>query len=323
MPIIGIDVSKDKLDVLWLKDPTHRKVKTKIFANTSQGFDHIIKWATDNTGVAQDQCCFVMEATGVYHEALALMLHNSGCQVIVANPQHVRNYGKGLGVKTKTDKRDSFVIAHYAFAVTPALWQPEPIEIRQLKALIARLEAIVKDLQRERNRLEKARVANVQEIVITSLKHSIEHLSNEKKAFEQQINDHIDQHPTLKKDKQLLESIPGVGPVIASRMIALMRGRTFNSAAQAAAFCGLVPIEKESGSSLRKRPRLSKAGNAQFRAKLYIASVSAIKCNPVIQRHYLQLVARGKTKMAALGATMRKMVHICFGVLKHQQPFHA
>jgi len=323
MPIIGIDVSKDKLDVLWLKDPTHRKVKTKVFANTLKGFDQVLAWTLDNTATTQNQCCFAMEATGVYHQALALKLHSSGCQVIVANPQHVRDYGKGLGVKTKTDKRDSFVIAHYAYAVAPPLWQPEPQEIRQLKALIARLEAIVKDLQRERNRLEKAQIAHAPEVVIASLSHSITYLSNEKKAFEQQIHDHIDQNPTLKKDKQLLESIPGVGPVIASRMIALMRGRTFNSAAQAAAFCGLVPIEKESGSSLRKRPRLSKVGNAQLRAKLYMASVSAIKCNPVIQRHYLQLIARGKTKMAALGAAMRKMVHICFGVLKHQQPFHA
>ena len=321
MPIFGIDMSKHKLDVAWLKEPETRKVKPKVFPNTPTGHEQLLAWAIHHAQCPLSECRFAMEATGVYHERLAMMLYEQGCQVVVANPQHVSHYGKGLGVKTKTDKRDSVVIAHYAYATHPPLWQPEPIEIRQLKALIGRLQAIDKTLQQERNRLEKATVSDAPDVVICSIAQTIEYLMKEKGAFEKQIDEHIDQYPGLKQDKKLLESIPGIGPVVASRVITLMRGHRFHSAAQAAAYCGLVPIEKESGISLKKKPRLSKVGNAQFRAKLYMASLSATKHNPLIRAHYLQLINRGKSKMAALGAAMRKLIHICYGVLKHQQPF--
>ena len=321
MPIFGIDISKHKLDVAWLKEPETRKVKPKVFPNTPTGYEQLLAWAIHNAQCPLSECCFAMEATGVYHERLAMRLYEQGAQVIVANPQHVSHYGKGLGVKTKTDKRDSFIIAHYAYATHPPLWQPEPGEIRQLKALIGRLEAIEKTLQQERNRLEKAEVSQAPEVVIDSIKQTTAYLVKEKRDFEQQIEDHLDQHSGLKQDKTLLESIPGVGTVIASRVITVMHGHRFHSAAQAAAYCGLVPIEKESGISLKKKPRLSKVGSAQFRAKLYMASLSATKHNPLIRAHYLQLIERGKSKMAALGAAMRKLIHICFGVLKHQQPF--
>lgn len=320
---IGIDVSKNKLDVLWLKDPQIRKAKTKVFPNTLQGVQALIEWSQEVTGLTLGDLVFAMEATGVYHELAAQTLADSGCRVVIANPHHVHNYAKGLGVRTKTDKRDSFVIAHYASTLSPPLWQPQTPEIRQLKALISRLEAIEQDLQRERNRLEKAQVGNDPESIVTSLQKSIAHLLTEKQHFEKLIQDHIDQNPTLKQDRKLLESIPGVGPVISARMIVLLRGRTFKNAAQVAAFCGLVPVEKQSGTSVRGKPRLSKNGSSKLRAKLYMATVSAIQHNPIIQRHYQQLLQRGKTKMSALGAAMRKIVHICFGVLKHQEPFKA
>ena len=320
---IGIDVSKNKLDVLWLKDPQTRKAKTKVFLNTIEGSKALLAWSLDVTGLTLDDLVFAMEATGVYHELLAQTLADLGGRVVIANPQQVHNYAKGLGVRTKTDKRDSFVIAHYTCALCPPLWQPPAPEIRQLKALIARLEAIEQDLQRELNRLEKAQVGHAPEMVVASLQKSIAHLTTEKQHFEQLIRDHIDQNPNLKQDRALLESIPGVGPVISARMIALIRSRTFKNAAQLAAFCGLVPVEKLSGTSVRGKPRLSKNGSSKLRAKLYMAAVCAIRHNPTIQRHYQQLVQRGKTKMSALGAAMRKMVHICFGVLKHQVPFKA
>jgi len=208
-----------------------------------------------------------------------------------------------LGIQTKTDKKDSFIIAHYAQATSPAVWQPEPLEIRALKALIARLDAIEKDLRREQNRLEKTQLAQSPLVVVDSLEISIKPLTEQKHQFEKLIHGHIDPHPSLKKDRALLDTVPGVGPVIASRMIAIMRSRSFNSAAQLAAFCGLVPVENTSGASVRGKPRLSKAGCGMFRAKLYIASLSATQCNPLIRQHYQQLIARGKTNISALNGT--------------------
>jgi Transposase IS116/IS110/IS902 family. len=135
------------------------------------------------------------------------------------------------------------------------------------------------------------------------------------------IDEHIDRHPGLKADRARLLSIPAVGEKTANRMLAVLKSRSFKSAEQAAAFLGLVPVEHQSGSSVQKRPRLSKNGDAKTRAVLYMAAIVATRYNPDIKALYERLCAKGKAKMAALGAAMRKLVHLCFGVLKHQQDY--
>jgi len=169
--------------------------------------------------------------------------------------------------------------------------------------------------------LEKAEIVQVSDEVLISIHTVLEQLEKEKARLEALIDQHIDQHPRLKQDRQLLESIPGVGPVISRVMLAVIHSRTFNSASQCAAYLGLNPIQYESGSSVRRKARLSKAGNARVRAKLYMAAVVSIQHNPDIKRQYERLIKKGKAKMSALGAAMRKLVHICFGVLKHQTPY--
>lgn len=322
MMIIGIDVSKAKLDALWLKDTTTGANKTKIFANTAQGHAALIAWAQHQTQSPPEALHFVMEATGVYNDALAHALYQADAKVSVLNPAHVRDYAKSIGVRTKTDKKDSGVLARYGATQQPRLWQPEPAEIRYLKALLSRYEAVNEDIQREKNRREKAEINPVSE-VLTSINLVLEPLTQEKKRLERLINQHIDQHPDLKRDREFLESIPGVGPVVSRYMLSVLRSRTFASGPQSAAFLGLVPVHHESGSSVRGHARLSKTGNATVRAKLYMAAIVAIQHNPDIQKQYERLLKNGKTKMSALGAAMRKLVQICFGVLKHQKPYRA
>ena len=121
------------------------------------------------------------------------------------------------------------------------------------------------------------------------------------------IDDHIDGHPELKQDRDLLESIPGVGPKVSVRLMATLRSRLFDSARQAAAFVGLVPVPHESGSSVRGRPRLSKAGAPALRRRLYMAAVVSLRYNPDIAAQYHRLTARGQPKMSALAAAMRKL----------------
>jgi transposase len=131
-------------------------------------------------------------------------------------------------------------------------------------------------------------------------------------------------HPTwLKEDLQLLTSIPAVGPQVGSNMLSVLRSHHFDSAEQLAAYLGLVPIERQSGSSVHGRARLSKAGPARVRAVLYMAAVVATRHNPHIKALYARLLAKGKAKMAALGAAMRKLVHLCFGVIKTRKPYQA
>jgi len=321
MTIIGIDVSKDKLDCAWLSDGVASKVKNKVFPNTPAGHQQLLAWAVKQSQAPLEALHVVMEATGIYHEAVAYALHQAGARVAIVNPAKIHAYSKSLGVRSKTDKKDSVIIARYGDSHQPRQWQPEPEAIRSLKALISRLEALDKDIQREKNRLEKAQIAQSSVEVLDSIQTVLQQLQSERQRIEDLINRHIDQHPTLKQDRQLLESIPGIGPILSRLMITLLRSHAFESAPQCAAFVGLVPCQHESGSSVRGRSRLSKTGNPMFRAKLYMAAVVSIQHNPDIKRHYERLLKKGKARMCALGAAMRKLVHICFGVIKHQQPY--
>ncbi len=323
MAIIGIDVSKKKLDCLWLKDQLTGKVKSRVFTNSPAGYSALLDWAQKQTNEERETLHFIMEATGIYHEALATQMYQAGAKVSVVNPAQVCNYAKSLGRRTKTDKKDSMVLARYGATQAPRLWQPEPEEIRLLKAFIARINAVEQDIQREKNRLEKAEIVQVSDEILISIHTVLKQLEKEKARLEALINKHIDQHPMLKRDRQLLESIPGVGPVISRVMLSVIRSREFNSASQCAAYLGLNPVQHESGSSVRRKARLSKAGDARVRAKLYMAAVVCIQHNPDIKRQYERLIKRGKAKMSALGAAMRKLVHICFGVLKHQTLYQA
>lgn len=323
MMVIGIDVSKRKLDCAWLRDQTQRKVKTRVFDNNPSGFAALLQWAERNTGASPQALHFVLEATGVYHEALAYALHRAGARVSVVNPAQSRRYAESFGRRSKTDKKDSVMLAWYGATQQPQPWQPEPEAIRVLKALIARLEAVEEDIQRENNRLEKAEISGVAPEVIRSIRTVLAHLEAERQRLINEIEQHIDQNPTLKKDHSLLESIPGIGPVLSRTMTAMLRSRDFRSAAQAGAYVGLAPLHNQSGTSVRGRSAISKSGNSRIRAKLYMAAVVATKHNPTIRAFYRRLLDNGKSKMVALVAAMRKLVHICFGVLKHQQPFQA
>lgn len=321
MSTIGIDVSKAKLDCLWIRDLSAMKVKSKVQANTPKGHQALLSWAKAQTREEVGELHFVMEATGIYHEALAYMLHAAGAQVSVVNPAWMRSYAKSLGNVSKNDKKDSVVIARYGMTQSPSLWEPEALEIRELKALIARCDAVKHDIQREGNRLEKTVVSGVSADVRASIETVRAQLKAEKTRLESLIDDHIDNHPDLKKDRELLESIPGIGSVMARQMVAVIRSRSFTQASQVAAFLGLVPVEHQSGTSVYSPPRLSKRGDARVRGKLYMAAVVATRCNPDIRDQYKRLLGNGKSKMSAIGAAMRKLVHICFGVLKHQAPY--
>lgn len=321
MPVrVGVDVSKAKLDCAILLDAVALKFKSKTFPNTAAGYRALLAWAMAQSGVAAEALHFIMEATGVYSEAPAAALCEAGAVVSVVNPAHVRKFAEGLAMRNKTDALDARVLARYGVAKNPQPFVPPPAEIVELKAMLGRLDAVDAELRREQNRMEKAQYSQSVR-VLASIKRSIAFLQKEKAALEKSINDHIDRHPKLKHDRKLLESIPAVGPRTACRMLALIHSRSFKKASQVAAYLGLVPIRHESGSSVYKRPRLGKTGHARMRATLYMPGVTATRHNPEIKALYQRLVGSGMAKLAAVCAAMRKLVHICFGVLKNQTPY--
>lgn len=319
--MLGIDVSKARLDAaLWL--PERRSWYARKAGNDAAGIAKLQRWACEKAGVEPAQLRVLLEATGVYHQACAEQLHDAGCVVVVANPKRVRDFAKGLGLLTKTDSVDARALARYGELGEALPWQPPAPEVRQLKALMARLNAVEEDLQRESNRWEQAQIADTPDIVRDSLQRSIGLLKQEKQRLLKAIDDHYDQHPGLKADRDLLQSIPAIGPASSNQLLCLLRSRRFDSARQAAALSGLVPVEFRSGTSVNGRPRLSKQGNPKLRATLYMASIVAISHNPPLRAIYDRLLRAGKSKMAALCALSRHLVHIAFGVLKNQQPYN-
>ena len=319
---LGIDVAKAKLDCCLLLNETGHKRKTKVVANTAAGIVTLLEW-TDKQGLPTPQLHVVMEATGVYHESAATALVEAGVTVSIVNPAQVKDFGRGLAIRTKTDAVDSVVLARYGHLLKPKAWQPPPPEARILQALLARRDAVAEDVRRERNRYEKACVTKTPDLIVQSITASITFLEAELHRLQQNIDDHIDRHPDLKRDMALLTSIPAVGERVGNNLLAVMHTHHFRSAEQVAAYLGLVPVERQSGSSVLGRAKLSKAGSPRVRAVLYMAAVVATQYNPQVKALYQRLLARGKSKMSALGAAMRKLVHLCFGVLKTQQPYRA
>lgn len=320
MFFIGIDVSKAKLDCCLLLDVASNKRRAKVVANSKTGIVDLLAWCTKQQ-VLVHELHAIMEGTGVYHEQAALALSDAGATVSIVNPAQVKDFGRSLGVRTKTDDVDGFVLARYGALLNPKPWMPPAPEARTLQALLSRREAIAQDLQRERNRLEKADATDTPQLIRQSIEDSVDFLEKQLAKLQQDIDNHINKHPNLKDDRDLLISIPAVGPQVGNHLLSVMHNHDFQSAEQLAAYLGLVPVERQSGTSVQGRPRLSKAGPAHIRAILYMAAIVATKHNPHIKALYQRLQERGKTKMSALGAAMRKLVHLCFGVLKTREPY--
>ena len=211
-------------------------------------------------------------------------------------------------------------------------YQPEAQEISDLKSLLNRLDTLERDLRRELNRQEKvSKSSTIHRLEKQSMRRTVRYLETEIKRFKKYISQTIESNSSLQKDYELLLTIPGIGARTAWSMLVILRSRRFASAPEVASYLGLNPIEKQlqdsascrslSGTTRYRRPRLSKAGNGRFRQALYFPAMVATRKNPDIKAQYDRLLAADKSKMCALGAAMRKLVHICYGVLKHQRPY--
>ena len=161
------------------------------------------------------------------------------------------------------------------------------------------------------------------EVVRQSVEELLDHLKQQIKRTEKLIREHINRQPRLKQQSQLLDSIPGIAETTAALLLSEMVDITqYRSAPQVAAYAGLVPRERQSGSSVRGRTRLSKIGNARLRRALYFSAITAIRCSPFFQAWAVGLLKRGKSKMSVICAVMRKLVHLAYGVLKTGKPFN-
>lgn len=310
--LLGIDVAKAKLDAaLRLPDG---KLRTQVVDNTPEGLAVLSAWL-QKQGATQLHAC--MEATGTYWEACAEYLVDAGYTVSVVNPAQVKAFGASRLVRTKTDKADARLIAEFGAAQSPLPWQAPSPALRELRALVARRQALDTMRTQEKNRLGMARDA-----VRSGIAAHLAYLEKAIAEIEALIREKIDNDPDLKQQRELLDTIPGLSgktiPVLLSYYGGPLR---FEEAKEAAAFAGLDPRSHESGTSVRGKPRLSKVGHSPLRHALYMPAMVAITKTLWGRAFRDRLRAAGKPPMVIIGAMMRKLVHVAFGVLKSGKPF--
>lgn len=311
MDILGIDIAKRTFDVALLRDT---KLRHKKFNNNSSGFTQLESWLAKQ-GVVDLHAC--LEATGNYGEALALHLHQAGHIVSIVNPARIKAFAQTELRRNKTDRADATLIAQFCQLHKPKPWAPAALEIRELQALVRHLDSLIETHTQLKNRLDVTQAPSV----INSLQALIKAVKAEIAATKRQIRDHVNSHPDLKECRDLLTSIPGIAATTAVKLLAEIEHlREYKHPRQAVAYAGLSPRQNDSG-EVRRRSRLSKIGNSRVRKALYMPAVVALRYNPIIKQLSQRLARAGKCKMVIIGAVMRKLLHLSYGVLKNRKPF--
>ena len=311
---LGLDVAKEKLDVALLR-PEH-KPQHGVFDNNATGFKKLLRWLKKHKC---EQVWACLEATGTYGDAVAQALYEAGHRVSVVNPARINAYGKSQLRRNKTDKQDALLIADYCRTQNPRLWTPPSPAWLELRAMVRHLEDLQAMRQQEVNRLGSGVPSPT---VMAVLQQHIAFLEQQIDDLKRRIQDHINQHPNLKRDRDLLDSIPGIGVLTAAKLLAEIRDfRAFDSPAQLVAYAGLNPKQRLSGSSIRGPAHISKIGNAALRKALFFPAIAAKRHNPAMRLLAYRLEAAGKTSMVIVVAIMRKLLHLAYGILKSGQPF--
>jgi transposase len=291
-------------------------MKHNQFLNSQKGHEQLEQWLRKQTSSDIHAC---LEATGQYGDGVAEYLFTQGFTVSVVNPARIKHYANSKLRRNKTDKADAQLIAEYCLRENPVIWTPPPTSFKDLQALVRHLEDLQAAKLQESNRLQSGGKTHFVLESLSSLCFFIdEQIDQTKKA----IQDHINQHAELKRMQTLLVTIPGIGKLTAAKLLGEIRNIfNFQSARQLAAYAGLTPRNFISGTSVHKKSRLSKTGNSNLRKALYMPAIVAIKHNPIIQSFCARLSLSGLKPMEVIGAAMRKLLHLVFGILKTGRPF--
>ena len=311
---LGIDLSKETFHALLLSDRGEAK---RVFPNTSKGFEQLTAWLK-NRHAADVHIC--MEATGAYWEALAVYLHELKHRVSVVNPARIKAFAQSELLRTKTDAVDAALIARFCRSQVPEAWIPPAPEIRILQALMRHYEHLKTTRAQQSVYAQSSEAA----VVTDSIREVIATLDEQIAQVERKIRQHFDDHPNLKRRRDLLTSIPGIGETTAGSILSeIPHLDRFQSAKAVAAFAGLSPRERRSGTSIHGRPRLCKTGNSRVRKALYMPAIVALRFNPTLRVFAERLLAAGKHKRLIIGAVMRKLLVLAYGILRSGVAFDA
>jgi transposase len=303
---VGIDVSKDRLDVAVLGQTQGWQAD-----NTPNGIASLVKQMAD----LQPEL-IVVEATGGYQRAVVEALFWAGLPVAVVNPARVRQFARACGLLAKTDKLDARVLAVFGQRVRPRLYTGKSEPEKQLSALLVRRKQVEEMLKAEQNRLRT---------IAPSLRSSVERviviLKEEKKHLDAQIQQFLHEQKAWQAQTEILTSAPGVGLVTTATLLADLPELGKMDRKKVAALVGVAPMNYDSGK--KRGYRKTKGGRSEVRSVLYMSTLVATRYNPVIQKQYQHLLKRGKEKKVALTACMRKFLTILNAMMRDQQPFRA
>lgn len=317
--VVGIDVAKRKLDIALL---VNGKTKFNVFDNIPAGHALLQHWLAAR-GTPQEHTHICMEATGPYSEAVAIVLVEAGWRVSVVNPARIKGFAQGELARNKTDRADAALLARFCAAMCPSLWTPPSPAWRELHAWVDRLQALKDRHQQESNRLE-AHEASGQLLLVKAVQAHLDWLGQQIDELERTINGHIDRHPDLKGDAELLHSIPGMGKTTVAKVLAYAGDvRRFANAKALAAFIEVTPRQRVSGSSVKGRTMMSRTGHADLRRAWYLPGLVARRHNPVLRVFGDRLRLTGLAPKAVVGAVMRTLAHPIYGVIKSGQPCDA
>jgi transposase len=302
---VGIDVAKDKLDVAFFPSG-----ESFVVARNAAGVEELIeRLRTANASIIG------LEATGGYETIAAASLSAAGLPVVVINPGQIRAFARALGQRAKTDTIDALVIARFVEATKPAVRALPDADTRQLADLVSRRRQIVDMMIAENQR--KKRCTNKR--LLASIDRLLAALEKELSDVDGQIREAIRKSPVWREKDALLESVPGVGPAIASRLIADLPELGKLNRREIASLVGLAPFTRESGQW--KGKSFVSGGRANVRSALFMGAMVAMQHNPVLKTFYQRLVAAGKEKMKAIVAVARKLLTILNAIVRDAQPW--
>jgi len=303
---VGIDVSKKRLDVAVESTGGYWQA-----TNDEAGIEDIV-------GCLQGLSlgCIVVEATGGQERLLVAELYQAGLPVALVNPRRVRNFARAVGRLAKTDRIDAFLLASFGRMTEPLLTHLLSEQEEALAVLVTRRRQVVEMLTAEKNRLKTVKPAGR-----ARLEKHIGWLEEEAAELKREMGDLIRQAPELEDKQDILSSVPGVGPILTATLLAELPELGRLNRQEVAALVGVAPFNRDSG--FKKGQRHIAGGRAPVRTVLYMATVSALKCNPVIKSFKEHLVAQGKPSKVAIVACMRKLLTILNAMMRDRRPWTA
>ena len=303
--VVGIDVAKE-----WLDVAVHPSGEQWRVTQDSEGLAGLVQRLA-----VLAPALIVLEASGGYEGVAVSLLGDAGLPVAVVNPRPVRDFARSQGILAKTDRLDAGIIAHYGQVSGVKPQPPAASEDLDMAALVARRRQLIQMRTAELQRLAPAR-PNVR----GRIQRVIAMLDQELDDLDRDLTQHVGQSPQWQERERLLRSVPGVGPTLSITLLAELPELGTLSHKAIAALVGLAPMARDSG--LRHGPRFCWGGRAQVRAALYMPTVAALRCNPVLRDFYQRLVAQHKPKKVALVACMHKLLTILNAILRHNTPWN-